>query len=601
MKVTVKTLKGLQFDVAEVKGKIFEIQGAAFPREQQLLIHQGKVLKDDSTLAESNVSENGFLVVMLTKPAATPAPAPAAAPVAAPAAPAAQAAPAAPAEPAAPAAPAAPPAATAAPAAAAGEQAGSGAAAETGGVYGQAASALLAGPHLESTVQQILEMGGGSWDRDTVLRALRAAFNNPERAVEYLYSGIPETAAPPVARAPPAAGGGGEAEGMEDVAMEGGPNTAPLNLFPQPGQGGAAAGAEGAAALDFLRNNPRFQELRAMVQARPQLLQVRPPRPHSACTHRTNSLSLMPWLSQPMRQELGKQNPELGKQNPELGKQNPQLLHAPPSPPLLRAAAELLHSQNHQPMLQELGKQNTQLLHLIHATIPNSIALTPTPTPIPFNCSTPTFPLSHTTSPCYRSWASRTPMLQELGKQNPELLQLIQAHQTEFLQLINEPPPEGELMSQLEAAAAAAAGGEGLPPGVRAIQVTPEEQEAIARLEAMGFDRDLVVEALFACDKNEELAANYLLPSFFRHSCPVSCALFPVPCPTRPCVLCSVPCALPHSALCPVLCSLCPAPLGPLEAMGFDRDLVVEAFFACDKNEELAANYLLEHGAEFDD
>lgn len=31
------------------------------------------------------------------------------------------------------------------------------------------------------------------------------------------------------------------------------------------------------------------------------------------------------------------------------------------------------------------------------------------------------------------------PMLQELGKQNPQLLRLIQEHHTEFLQLINEP------------------------------------------------------------------------------------------------------------------------------------------------------------------
>ena len=55
-------------------------------------------------------------------------------------------------------------------------------------MYGQAASNLVAGNSLEATVQEIIVIGGGSWDRDTVLRALRAAFNNPERAVEYLYS-----------------------------------------------------------------------------------------------------------------------------------------------------------------------------------------------------------------------------------------------------------------------------------------------------------------------------------------------------------------------------------------------------------------------------
>ena len=55
-------------------------------------------------------------------------------------------------------------------------------------VYGQAASNLVSGSNLEQTIQQILDMGGGTWERDTVVRALRAAYNNPERAIDYLYS-----------------------------------------------------------------------------------------------------------------------------------------------------------------------------------------------------------------------------------------------------------------------------------------------------------------------------------------------------------------------------------------------------------------------------
>lgn len=54
--------------------------------------------------------------------------------------------------------------------------------------YAEAASNLVAGNNLEQTIQQLIDIGGGSWDKATVIRALRAAYNNPERAVDYLYS-----------------------------------------------------------------------------------------------------------------------------------------------------------------------------------------------------------------------------------------------------------------------------------------------------------------------------------------------------------------------------------------------------------------------------
>jgi len=54
--------------------------------------------------------------------------------------------------------------------------------------YDNAASNLLSGSNIDTMINQLMEMGGGSWDRDKVQRALRAAYNNPERAVEYLYS-----------------------------------------------------------------------------------------------------------------------------------------------------------------------------------------------------------------------------------------------------------------------------------------------------------------------------------------------------------------------------------------------------------------------------
>ncbi|KAJ0819361.1 putative UV excision repair protein Rad23 [Helianthus annuus] len=368
MKLTVKTLKGSHFEIRvqpsntimAVKKNIEDVQGKDnYPCGQQLLIHNGKVLKDETTLADNKISEEGFLVVMLSKSKSSGSGGASSAQPSSTTAPASNT--------------------TSTPDASSQQQASKTSTSSSGptttsvpatvtapvntDTYGQAASNVVENSSIEQTIQHIMDIGGGSWDKETVTRALRAAYNNPERAIDYLYSGIPDTVevAVPVTQLPAT-----QPVTSSAAPLSGGPNASPLNLFPQEIPSGAAGGNLGS--LDFLRNNQQFQALRSMVQSNPQILQ---------------------------------------------------------------------------------------------------------------------------------------PMLQELGKQNPQLLGLIQENHAEFLQLINEPvdASEGDLFDQAEA-------DQEMP---HAISVTPAEQEAIERLEAMGFDRTLVIEAFLACDRNEELAANYLL------------------------------------------------------------------------------------------
>lgn len=217
--------------VKTLKEKIEADKGGDYKASEQKLIYAGKILVDDDPLSKYNIDEKKFIVVMLSKKVAAPA----AAPAVAPAPPAAS-------EPsAAPAVAAAPPAA-AAPAGEEKMEEGGGAPAAAGEA-GSAGSGLVVGEDYNRMVQNIQDMG---YERAQVEAALRASFNNPDRAVEYLLTGIPETA------------GGGAVPlvtGGEGVAVPAVPS-----------------GGGGENPLAFLRDHEMFQQIRSVIQQNPNML-----------------------------------------------------------------------------------------------------------------------------------------------------------------------------------------------------------------------------------------------------------------------------------------------------------------------------------------
>jgi len=101
-------------------------------------------------------------------------------------------------------------------------------------------------------------------------------------------------------------------------------------------------------------------------------------------------------------------------------------------------------------------------------------------------------------------------LLQGIGETNPELLSLINQNQQQFISILNE-------RSDADAPAAdqGGAGGGGAAGQPFQIQVTASEKDAIDRLVGMGFPEADVIQAFFACDKNEQLAIEFLCNDTF--------------------------------------------------------------------------------------
>jgi UV excision repair protein RAD23 len=102
-------------------------------------------------------------------------------------------------------------------------------------------------------------------------------------------------------------------------------------------------------------------------------------------------------------------------------------------------------------------------------------------------------------------------VLQQIGQTNPALLQLISENQEAFVNMLNE--------SDDANAANQGSAGESENRGVGLMDIAPEftqqDREAIERLKALGFPEDLVLQAYIACEKNENLAANFLLSNTY--------------------------------------------------------------------------------------
>lgn len=186
---------------------------------------------------------------------------------------------------------------------------------------------------------------------------------------------------------------------------------------------------------------------------------------------------------------------------------------------------------------------------------------------------------------------NRVRIMQELGKQNPELLTLINQHQQEFLRIINEPvPPEqaeqvSQQIAQFQAGMGGGAGGEQGEWNFRVHADVPKRLSCSTAYNSQAthsvFERS--AQSVGLCCK----VTLRILPSS-------ALWLFQKSLLQRGCV-----CAgLPPGAVPVHLTEEEQAAIGRLEGLGFDRNRCIEAFLLCERDETLAANFLFDSAME---
>ncbi|XP_042881475.1 UV excision repair protein RAD23 homolog A-like isoform X1 [Penaeus japonicus] len=252
----------LSATVKALKEKVEKEKGGDYPAVGQKLIYAGKILQDDTTLESYNIDDKKFLVIMVTKPKAPPPPVGPSDPtiVETEETPAEEPAATTESSSQSTSTPSTEPAAAAGTnttttttttsssqsSAASNTQSTPATQAASGGSVGSAESLLVMGEEFNRMVENIMEMG---YERSQVERALRASFNNPYTAVQYLVDGIPPNLEEPAAQ--PAQGGDGGGEEQVVAEGEADPDEDPLN---------------------FLRSQPQFEQMRQMIRSNPSLL-----------------------------------------------------------------------------------------------------------------------------------------------------------------------------------------------------------------------------------------------------------------------------------------------------------------------------------------